>query len=366
MPASEAQISANRRNSQLSTGPKTEEGKARSRRNALKHGLTGEGVALTDEDAIEVASRFQAVQEELLPSGISSRLLLRRFVYMSVRLERCERLDTSVYSKRIRHAEEDFVDHRRSQVEALVVRLAYDPMTTARRLQATPEGIDWLVGHWGELRVDLMNRERNAWTLNHWSRLERLLGQPEGNFRITRAHALTQAVSGFFAHLNPSDGEGLNDLERIEWSRDELARTIDTEVVRLQDLRASMDPRIIEQDRLEASDRCLFDLQPAMNQVRKYEAATERAMYKALKEFHALEGTLKATRMANGGEEPAEELASSEPESDAEHELAETIAHSAPRTPPPAAQIPETIHFPSKRTLDDAPRFLGYPGNMLC
>src|SRR5256885_551006 len=55
MPASAAQIAANRRNSQLSTGPKTDEGKARSRRNALKHGLTGEGVALPDEAAAEVA-----------------------------------------------------------------------------------------------------------------------------------------------------------------------------------------------------------------------------------------------------------------------------------------------------------------------
>src|SRR5450432_3449049 len=204
MPATEAQIAANRRNSALSTGPKTPEGKERSRRNALKHGLTGEGVALPDEDAAEVASRFQELQEELLPSGLSSRLSLRRFAYLSVRLERCERLDTAVYSKRVRHADEDFVDHRMTQVEALAGRLAYDPMTTARRLQATPEGIDFLVGLWGELRLDLMNRERNLWTLNHWSRMERLLGNPEGNFRISRAHALTQALTGFFVHLEAS------------------------------------------------------------------------------------------------------------------------------------------------------------------
>ena len=40
---------ANRRNAQKSTGPTTDEGKAISRRNALKHGLTGQGVALPDE-----------------------------------------------------------------------------------------------------------------------------------------------------------------------------------------------------------------------------------------------------------------------------------------------------------------------------
>ena len=42
-PASAARVAANRRNAQLSTGPRTAEGKARSRRNALKHGLTTHG-----------------------------------------------------------------------------------------------------------------------------------------------------------------------------------------------------------------------------------------------------------------------------------------------------------------------------------
>jgi hypothetical protein len=39
--ATEKQIEANRRNAQKSTGPRTEEGKSKSRRNAFKHGLTG-------------------------------------------------------------------------------------------------------------------------------------------------------------------------------------------------------------------------------------------------------------------------------------------------------------------------------------
>ena len=39
MVCSPARLAANRLNAQKSTGPRTEEGKSRSRANALKHGL---------------------------------------------------------------------------------------------------------------------------------------------------------------------------------------------------------------------------------------------------------------------------------------------------------------------------------------
>src|SRR5271168_3678852 len=44
------QIEANRRNANRSTGPNTEEGKLRSRRNAVRHGLCAETVVEIVED----------------------------------------------------------------------------------------------------------------------------------------------------------------------------------------------------------------------------------------------------------------------------------------------------------------------------
>ena len=46
IPISPERLAANRRNAQKSTGPRTAEGKAASRQNAFKHGMTGEGIVL--------------------------------------------------------------------------------------------------------------------------------------------------------------------------------------------------------------------------------------------------------------------------------------------------------------------------------
>jgi hypothetical protein len=53
------QFEANRRNARMSTGPKTEEGKRQSRRNAFRHGLTAETVIEVLED-IEDYTAFEA------------------------------------------------------------------------------------------------------------------------------------------------------------------------------------------------------------------------------------------------------------------------------------------------------------------
>ena len=59
--ATRRQLEANRLNARKSTGPRTPEGKARSRRNAITHGLTARDVVLAHEDP----ARFEALCEEL-------------------------------------------------------------------------------------------------------------------------------------------------------------------------------------------------------------------------------------------------------------------------------------------------------------
>jgi hypothetical protein len=56
------QCVANRENAQKSTGPQTDEGKRRSRRNTLRHGLTAETVI----DGLEDTEDYQAFEQAII------------------------------------------------------------------------------------------------------------------------------------------------------------------------------------------------------------------------------------------------------------------------------------------------------------
>ena len=78
MAATAAQIDANRTNSESSTGPKTEEGKTRSRENALKHGLASGRLFIEGENREEFYELKRALRQEHKPRGITEDLLIEK------------------------------------------------------------------------------------------------------------------------------------------------------------------------------------------------------------------------------------------------------------------------------------------------
>ena len=81
--ASQKQQEANRTNAKRSTGPKTVAGKALSRMNAHKHGLTAETIVIGDEDPRTFDMLRAELEEEYNPRpGIESELVERLAVLM--------------------------------------------------------------------------------------------------------------------------------------------------------------------------------------------------------------------------------------------------------------------------------------------
>ena len=87
-----ARAAASRKNGAKSQGPKTPEGKARSARNALKHGLCAENHLVSAEDEQEYEALEAALFGELAPVGVLQAVLVRRIVRAAWRLERADRL----------------------------------------------------------------------------------------------------------------------------------------------------------------------------------------------------------------------------------------------------------------------------------
>ena len=82
------QIAANRRNASKSTGPRTEEGKQRSRRNAVRHGLTAETVIGALEDAEDYKAFEADIAADYDAQSVVERELVLRLASLLWRLRR--------------------------------------------------------------------------------------------------------------------------------------------------------------------------------------------------------------------------------------------------------------------------------------
>jgi hypothetical protein len=94
---SQRKLEANRLNAQRSTGPRTEEGKSHSRRNALRHGILTSAVLITKglgaEDAAEFGELLGGLRRDLAPAGALEELLVEKIAlcfWRQNRALRCE------------------------------------------------------------------------------------------------------------------------------------------------------------------------------------------------------------------------------------------------------------------------------------
>src|SRR6516162_7111832 len=97
------QTDANRRNARLSTGPVTEEGKRRSRQNALRHGLTAETVIDAVEDAEDYAAFEMAVTADYGAQSAVERELVLRLASLLWRLRGATAIESGLFKIQAKH-----------------------------------------------------------------------------------------------------------------------------------------------------------------------------------------------------------------------------------------------------------------------
>jgi hypothetical protein len=93
-----AQIAANQKNSQLSTGPTSEAGRAKSSLNAIKSGLTGRTVLLPGDDAALYEAHLSHFIKHHEPAGDDERNLVQSLADTEWRLLRIPSLEMGIYA----------------------------------------------------------------------------------------------------------------------------------------------------------------------------------------------------------------------------------------------------------------------------
>jgi hypothetical protein len=153
-PISQAKLAANRQNAQHSTGPKTEAGKAQSRRNALKHGIFAANMFVYGENPSEYQELLDALREDLAPEGALEELLVERIAICVWRGKRVLRCEGGLVRSSVDYSEKEMRDWRALPIDWVYMDrvLRYDGMMQ-RQLSSTLSQFE---------RLQRARRERQA------------------------------------------------------------------------------------------------------------------------------------------------------------------------------------------------------------
>jgi hypothetical protein len=316
--ASERQIQANRRNAQKSTGPRTEQGKAISRLNALTHGLSARTVApvLPHEDPRALDERTRRWISDWQPRNDMELELVAHAAQLSWKIDRAERFETAHLSKRVRRAQRRAAGEpdpkRLQEVADLGGRLLCYSGNGSRnvllaRLEASAEGCRWLQARWVEVQSLVSQGPTGEAADLH--RFLNLLGQehieavtdPALNALILAWDVLKPGTAAEFwkqtrddrTHDVPSYARGTKWRELVPRPADPaeasqlLAATMEQQIDRLTRLLAEH-AALAAEESAELADRAAFDPGRGFERHRRHRSALGRELHRTLETLRKL------------------------------------------------------------------------------
>ena len=102
--ATPAQIDANRLNSQLSSGPRTAEGKAASAANSFKHGLYAKSVVIPGEDPADYERHVADYRDRFMPGTPEQDFQVETLIEESWKRRRYSRIEAALMTKIMQNA----------------------------------------------------------------------------------------------------------------------------------------------------------------------------------------------------------------------------------------------------------------------
>ncbi|HEV3164375.1 MAG TPA: hypothetical protein VGZ22_10135 [Isosphaeraceae bacterium] len=321
---SKRRIEANRRNAQMSTGPRTKEGKERSRQNALKHGLTGAGIVIHPDDQEALRTRLEGWTEDLEPSDSVEGWLIGRAAMASVRLDRNTKTERAALLDRVDQARADYDRREQLTVEAMAVHIDMKPTETVRLLEPRALGCDWLLRQWAALWQVLLTH--GYWTRQEQARALHLLGLPEiPTFQPDERLSMFWAAGlALLPTLKPEDVDAfrrsssgsLDQHSRRKEARkflpeptialEHLKTFVSAQMTRLDQRKSRLWEAIDAPLRKRAEDRALFDASDNGERMQRYDKSNSSEVHRCLNLFYK-KRTAEAKTLANRQERRAEQ-----------------------------------------------------------
>ena len=282
------QIEANRRNAGKSTGPKTPEGRAVSKMNALKHGILSKEVLVRGlnrkESGRELTALHQRFWEQLNPEGPMEEMLVDQIVTTHWRLRRA------------------------LTAESGEIELSVDEGQWNRRRGANPV-LQWM--QWERLGDPIWNMEDSSLgnsILESW--LDEVRKAVEQAGELTEAaiqdlakqyggkpNSLTRELEELRLQLQENP-EGLDASLLRERNKDRVLAFLKRKLSRLASWRSQCEER--EECREEAQQAAaVLPSMDVLEKILRYETKLERQMFRAMAQLERLQ------RMRQGEAVPA-------------------------------------------------------------
>lgn len=337
MPITDKQREASRINGAKSRGPITAEGKKASRRNAIKHGLTGTGTVLPEDLRREVEAELAIFEKKHKPRDEYEERLVQQAALATVRWIRLIRAELTRTADRSAAALENWDRDREDRVASLAGLLHDEPAEALRQLRRFSEGCDFLADAWEDLG-DQLDR-LGSWDDAGAALALRLLGLtgPPTPASPSWQNDVWKAVLALQFRRDP-----LGTLRRLpvpQGNLDHARRWLPDPDDALETLRNLVAEQHAEFDRrgdnlwesrdaaerAAAPDRDLFDPSPEYARLHRYLVNNERSRRRALTELSSLR------------HRDAAERATPRPRLDPDAAPTPTVAAAPPHSPNPSA-----------------------------
>ena len=321
-PISDAKRAANIRNAQMSTGPRTAEGKLASRCNAVKHGLCAETIPIPGENGELFDTRFGDWSSELNPLSLKSvDYIVAQLVRKSIRLDRCHLVYDATVANLARNALRARANDRADRIEVLVRMFPDDADIAVRRLREFPEGCDFLIKEWEQFDAALI--EPTHWDDDDQFHATELMGRYRANHNQSPCQ-LVAATIAMVEHRDVAaklkrnekpdlvpfkfqyrsdlahehDRERVMDLElKAIGAKDQVETVIAQAIAELKERKAELEATE-GLEVAEATVRARFDDTDRGKLIHRHESDLERGFLRCFKE--AREMTRWATQVAEG------------------------------------------------------------------